>query len=97
MKTFKIGNVYCRKGFHYKVCGYDSFDDTYDVVGVCSDCGELFTYYARAYRMALTQQPRRCKEHRRQGVRTDPWPGADKILSYMTATQAMVIASKRKG
>ena len=97
MKTFKIGNVYCRKGFHYKVCGYDSFDDTYDVVGVCSDCGELFSYYTRAYRMAKTQQPRRGKEHRRQGVRTDPWPGADKILSYMTAAQAMVIASKRRG
>lgn len=97
MKTFKIGNVYCRNGFHYKVCGYDSFDDTYDVVGVCSDCGELFTYYTRAYRMAKTQQPRRCKEHRRQGVRTEPWPGADKILSYMTAAQAMRLASRRKG
>ena len=46
--------------------------------------------------MAKTQQPRRCKEHRRQGVRTDPWPGADKILSYMTAVQAMMIARRRK-
>ena len=55
MPKFKVGNVYCRKGFHYKVCGYESFDDTYDVVGVCSDCGELFTYYTKAYRMTKLQ------------------------------------------
>ena len=97
MTEYKIGQVCSRKGFHYKVCGYDRFDDTYDVVGVCSDCGELFSYYTRAYRMAKTQQPRRCKEHRRQGVRTDPWPGADQILSYMTAVQAMRLASRRRG
>ena len=97
MKKYKIGQVCSRKGFHYKVCGYDSFDDTYDVVGVCSDCGYLFTYYTKAYRMAKSQQPRRCKEHRRQGVRTAPWPGANKILGYMTANQAMRLASRRRG
>ena len=97
MTKYKIGQVCSRKGFHYKVCGYDSFDDTYDVVGVCSDCGHLYTYYTTASRLAKAQQPRRCKEHRRHGVRADPWPGADKILSYMTPVQAMRLASGRRG
>ena len=97
MPKFKVGNVYCRKGFHYKVCGYDSFDDTYDVVGVCSDCGELFTYYTKAYRMAKSQQPRRCEAHRRLGIKAEPWPGAEKMLTYISSTQAMMIANRRKG
>ena len=97
MTRYKIGQVCSRKGFHYKVCGYDSFDDTYDVVGVCSDCGELFTYYTRAYRMAKTQQPRRCKEHRCLGIKAEPRPGAEKILTYISSTQAMMIANRRKG
>ena len=29
MSKYKTGNVHSRKGFHYKVCGYDGFDDTH--------------------------------------------------------------------
>ena len=94
MKTFKIGKVYCRKGFHYKVLDERALDDSFThyllIASFCSDCGELYQFDVPTGCFGASDQRRRCNECRKIGVKAKPWPDAKERLKAMTVKQAVI-------
>ena len=96
MKTFKIGNVYCRKGFHYKVLDDRALDDTFThyllIASFCSDCGDLYQFDIPVGSFRATNQRRRCNDCKKIGVKAKPWPKAMERLKAMSIRQAFFAA-----
>ena len=96
MKTFKIGKVYCRKGFHYKVLDERALDDSFThyllIASFCSDCGELYQFDVPTGCFGASDQRRRCNECRKIGVKAKPWPKAQEQLKGLTVRQALMTA-----
>lgn len=96
MKTFKIGNVYCRKGFHYKVLDERALDDSFTqyllIASFCSDCGELYLFDVPTGCFGASDQRRRCNECRKIGVKAKPWPQAEFYLNSMSIREVSRVA-----
>ena len=92
MPEFKIGNVYRRKGFHYKVLDERPLDDTFTqyllVASFCSDCGELYQFDIPTGCFNASHQRRRCNDCKKIGVKAKPWPKAMERLNAMSVRQA---------
>ena len=96
MKEFKIGNVYRRKGFHYKVLDERPLDDTFTqyllVASFCSDCGELYQFDIPTSCFNASHQRRRCDECKKIGVKAKPWPEAEINLRGLLVQRAFMRA-----
>ena len=97
MKTFKIGNVYCRKGFHYKVLDDRALDDTFThyllIASFCSDCGDLYQFDIPLGSFRATNQRRRCNDCKKRGVKAKPWRDSKRMLANITTDEARLKAA----
>ena len=84
MSKFKLGHIYRRKGFYYLAGATRAIDDTFiphvDVIGVCSDCGRLYSFYVAESTFGKSHQRRRCDKCRHPGRRAQPWPNSEELL-----------------
>ena len=94
MTNYKIGNVYRRKGFHYKVLEERALDDTFMpyllIASFCSDCGELYQFDIPTGCFGASHQRRRCDDCKKIGVKANPWPKSMERLKSMTVKQAFI-------